>query len=84
MRQAGHKPGQRKGGGLVIKLKEVREAKKMSQEKLSELSGISRQRIYKIETDPRANVTVATLQKLAEALGVDIDDIFFAKSVNQD
>ena len=58
------------------KLKEVREAKKMSQEKLAELSGISRQTICKLEADPKLNVTVDTISKLAEALAVKFEDIF--------
>ena len=63
------------------RLKEVREAKKMTQEKLAELSGISRQTIYKIETNPLANIKVDTIQALADALGVSFDEIFFASSV---
>ena len=59
------------------RVKEVREERNISQERLSELSGISRQTISKIEADPAANVTVDTLKKLADALGVRFEDIFF-------
>ena len=59
------------------RLKEVREEKGISQEKLSELSGISRQTIYKIEADPEFNARVDTIKALAEALEVDFHDIFF-------
>ena len=58
------------------RLKEVREEKNVSQEKLAELSGISRQTISKIETDPEFNARVDTLKKLAEALEVNFHDIF--------
>lgn len=58
------------------RLKEVREAKGVSQEKLSELSGISRQTIYKIEADPEFNAKVDTIKKLADALDVSFNDIF--------
>ena len=59
------------------RLKEVREDKSMSQEKLAELSGISRQTIYKLEADPEFNAKVDTIKKLADALEVDFHDIFF-------
>ena len=67
-----------KGGDKLNRLKEVREGKEMSQEKLSELSGISRQTIYKIETDPEFNAKVDTIKKLADALEVNFHDIFLA------
>ena len=60
------------------RLKEVREEKNISQEKLAELSGISRQTISKIETDPEFNARVDTLKKLAEALETNFHDIFLA------
>ena len=59
------------------RLKEVREEKGISQEKLAELSGISRQTIFKIESDPEFNARVDTIKKLAEALDVNFNDIFF-------
>ena len=59
------------------RVKEIREERNISQVKLSELSGISRQTISKIESDPDANVTVDTLKKLADALCVRVEDIFF-------
>lgn len=65
------------------RLKEVREEKKMTMVRLAELSGISRQRIAQIESDPEANVHTDTLQKLADALGVGFDEIFFALPVNK-
>ena len=66
----------------MTRLKEIREEKKMSQERLEELSGVSRQTISKIEANPQANVKVDTIQRLADALGVNFQDIFFAPSVN--
>jgi DNA-binding XRE family transcriptional regulator len=59
------------------RLKEVRKNKGISQRKLAELSGISRQTIHMIESDPEFNAKVDTFKKLAEALGVDFSDIFF-------
>ncbi len=60
------------------RLKEVRESLEVSQEKLAELSGISRQTISKIEANPEFNARVATIKKLADALGVSFHDIFLA------
>ena len=65
------------GGDVLNRLKEIREGKGVSQEKLAELSGISRQTISKIETDPEFNAKVDTFKKLAEALEVNFHDIFF-------
>ena len=59
------------------RLKEVREEKGISQEKLAELSGISRQTIFKIESNPEFNAKVDTIKKLADALEVTFHDIFF-------
>lgn len=58
------------------KLKEIREKKGFSQMKLAMDSGISRQRIIEIESDPNANMTMNTVAKLAEALHVKTSDIF--------
>ncbi len=61
------------------RLKEIREERNVSQVRLSELSGISRQTISKIEADPAAVFKVDTLQALANALGVSIEDIFYSE-----
>lgn len=59
------------------RLKEVREEKEISQVKLSEMSGISRQRINLMESNPDCNVTTDTLEALAAALGVEVSAIYF-------
>ena len=66
------------GGDGLNRLKEVRESRGVSQEKLAELSGISRQTISKIETDPEFNAKVDTIKRLADALDVSFHDIFLA------
>ena len=58
------------------RLKEIREERNMSQVKLAELSGITRQTIAKIESNPQANIKVDTLKKLAHALSVEFYEIF--------
>ena len=60
-------------------LKEVREARGISQTELSELSGISRQRIILIEGDPEIVMRTDTLEKLAAALHVSVNDIYLPK-----
>lgn len=60
-------------------LKEVREARGISQTELSELSGISRQRIILIEGDPEIVMRTDTLEKLASALHVSVNDIYLPK-----
>lgn len=58
-------------------LRECREALGISQEKLSELSTVSRTTISDIETGKKVVVTNVTLEKIATALGKKITDIFF-------
>ena len=65
---------------MGYKLKEAREERRMTQEELAAKSGISRQTIVSIETDPTYNTTFGTLTKLADALGTTIDKIFFTRT----
>ena len=58
-------------------LKESREELGWSQEKLSEESEVSRTTISDIETGKKVVVTNITLEKLANALGKKVTDIFF-------
>lgn len=67
---------------MGFKLREVREAKGMSQEELEKASGISRQTISSIENAKSTSVMSGTLVALARALGVTVDEIFFDDSVN--
>ncbi len=64
---------------MANKLKEMRFRRMMSIEDLSRRSGISRTRIWQIETNRARNVTVNTMQALADALNMPINKIFFAK-----
>ncbi|MCI8760962.1 MAG: helix-turn-helix transcriptional regulator [Clostridia bacterium] len=59
------------------RLKEVRETKGISQEELSEKSGISRTIISELETKKREVTTNITLEKIAEALEEKVSNIFF-------
>lgn len=66
---------------MGYKIKELREARKMSQEELSEKSGVSRGTISALENGSARNTTSKTLLKLAQALNTSVDQIFFAESV---
>lgn len=60
------------------KLKDARIRKKYTQEKLAELSGISRQTIAAIENNKANVITNVTMKKLADAVGKSVGYIFFS------
>ena len=59
------------------KLKEVREARNMSQEELAKQSTVSRTIISELENGKTEVVTNITLEKLSKALNKKVTDIFF-------
>lgn len=61
---------------MVFKVRELREKAGLSQEELSEKSGVSRTIISGLESGKIKNSTVITLKKIADALGVQIADLF--------
>jgi DNA-binding phage protein len=54
---------------LLIELKAAREAKGLSLADITDLTGMDRSALSKLETGQRANPTVDTLVRYAEALG---------------
>jgi DNA-binding XRE family transcriptional regulator len=54
---------------LVMQLKTAREAKGLSLADLTELTGMDRSALSKLETGQRVNPTVETLVRYAEAVG---------------
>ena len=54
---------------LLMQLKAAREAKGLSLSDLTELTGMDRSALSKLETVQRANPTVETLVRYAEAVG---------------
>lgn len=58
-----------------LKVKEVAEAKGMSMTKLQNRSEIAYGTIRKIFRDPYAEITITTLSRLAQALGVETRDL---------
>lgn len=66
---------------MQFKIKEIREEKGYSQEKLSELSGVSRNLIARLETGELTSTSTNTLFKLAQALNVKVKSLFFTEWV---
>lgn len=66
---------------MGYKIKELREAMKMTQEELAEKSGVSRGTISALENGIDRTTTTKTLVKLAQALDTTVDRIFFTKGV---
>nr|WP_029423477.1 helix-turn-helix transcriptional regulator [Alicyclobacillus macrosporangiidus] len=60
---------------MVIRLREFRKAKGLTQADLSKLSGVPQSVISDIETGTAKNPTVTVLAKLAKALGVTLDEL---------
>jgi len=60
---------------LAINLKRLREKKKLSQDRLAKLADVANNTIIKIEQGENTNPTLATLKKIAKALGVSLDDL---------
>ena len=66
---------------MGYKIKELREAMKMTQEELAEKSGVSRGTISALENGIDRTTTSKMLVKLAQALDTTVDRIFFTKGV---
>lgn len=60
------------------KIKECRERFCISLLELSRLSGISSTYLWKIEAGYIQNIPLSTIRKIADALGVTFDTLFFA------
>ena len=56
-------------------IKKFRQDKELSQDKLSKLADLSLNTIVKIELDESPNPTIETIQKIAKALDVSVDDL---------
>jgi transcriptional regulator with XRE-family HTH domain len=65
-------------GGANIRLAETRKAQGFSQARLSEMSGVARITIARIETGKQVP-TIDTVKKLADALNVSIDELVCGK-----
>ena len=73
----------RKGGDkMKLRIREVREKKKLTQEELAKRAGVSRQLVSSLENGSSVNTTTDTLLALAEVLGCHVAD-FFADSTSR-
>lgn len=61
---------------MLLKLRQLRKAKKLTQEELARRSGITRQTISMIERQEAPSVTTTVLVKLANALGEKVGNLF--------
>ena len=66
---------------VKYRIRELRESLGMTQTELSEKSGVARATIWKLETGDDEITTTKTLSKIAEALGVPVDELFFQAKV---
>lgn len=66
---------------MGYKIKELREMRKMTQERLAELSGVSRVTIIALEKGKTKVTTTKTLLKIANALGITVDQLFYTGDV---
>ena len=67
------------GLGLSERIKILRESVGMTQRDVARRSGLTIKTISAIESDPRTNPTINTLQKLADALNVSVDRLIGGK-----
>ncbi|OGZ94020.1 MAG: hypothetical protein A3A32_03385 [Candidatus Wildermuthbacteria bacterium RIFCSPLOWO2_01_FULL_48_35] len=56
-------------------IKRFRQDKGLSQDKLSKLADLSLNTVVKIELDESPKPTIETIQRIAKALGVSVDDL---------
>ena len=56
-------------------IKKLRQVKDLSQDRLSKLADVSYNSIIKLETAGITNPTIETLQKIAKALDVSVDEL---------
>lgn len=61
---------------MTIQIKDLRDEKNLSQEELAKKADVSRTIISDLENGKKNNITLNTLKKIAEALEVQVNDIF--------
>lgn len=67
---------------LGLKIKKLRERRKLTREKLGEMAGISDRFIYDVETGQKG-ISAETLYKLSRALNVTSDYLLFEVEENK-
>lgn len=66
---------EKKLSAMARNIRKLRNEQGISQDKLSKLAEVSFNTVTKIEAGDTPNPTVETVRKIAEALGVTIDDL---------
>lgn len=70
----------KKGGEVMAyRIRELREKKKLTQEQLAQMSGVSRTTIVLLENNEEHEAMVGTLKSLAAALNVPVSKLFTQK-----
>lgn len=64
---------------IIFVIKQLRESKNISQYKLSQMTDISRTYIRNLETNKKCNPTMHILALIAEALEVNVKDLFYTE-----
>jgi len=65
----------RKLSTIAKNIRQQRKKLGFSQDKLSKLAGVAYNTVVKIESGENSNPTIETLQKIAKALGIRVDDL---------
>jgi len=60
---------------IAKNIRRLRQAKKLSQDRLSKLADLSLNSIVNIESGNNPNPTIGTLEKIAKALGVSVEEL---------
>lgn len=63
---------------FIFNIKNIREDKNISINRLNKLTGISRAYLFDLENNRKFNPTLAMLEKIAEALDVNIKELFYS------
>lgn len=64
-----------KDNNIGKNIKKLRHSMELSQDKLSKIADVSYNSIIKLETGGITNPTIETLQKIAKALNVSVDEL---------
>lgn len=64
---------------IVFVIKEIRKKKNITVYKLSKLTGISRTYLLELENNKKFNPSLSIMYKIANALEVKIDDLFYTE-----
>lgn len=64
---------------FVFVIKEIRKKKNITVYKLSKMTGIARTYLLELENNKKFNPSLATIYKIANALEVKIDDLFYTE-----